>query len=107
MKTQNDRDLLAGKLVQAQGMKLEEAYELAVKITNADADIADAAISWCETGIMPNSPKIEGKTPEVLDKDYYPSQTFTLLIMLRRDGANTLRRLAHYPGRDARPGRFY
>jgi hypothetical protein len=107
LKTQRDRDLLAEKIAQAQSIELAKAYEFAVEITNADADIADAAMSWCKTGIMPRSPQIEGRTPETLDEDYYPGQTFTLLIALRKDGENTLRRMAHYPGRDARPGRFY
>jgi hypothetical protein len=107
LKTQNDRDLLAKKLDEAQNLKAPEAYELAVEITNADPDIADAALSWCRTGVMPKNPEIEGWNPASLDTVYFPSQTFTLLIMLRRDGENTLRRMAHFPGRDARPDTFY
>jgi hypothetical protein len=107
LKTQRDRDLLAEKIAQAQNIEASEAYELAVKITDADSDIAEAAMNWCRTGVMPNRPVIEGMSPESLDEDYYPSQTFILLMMLRRDGENTLKSMAHLPGRDAKPGTLY
>jgi hypothetical protein len=105
--TQSDRDLLAERLVEVQGIKTEDAYEFVAEISNADADIAEAAMSWCRTGIMPKQPVVEGMTPESLDKGYFPGQTFSILIALRRDAKNTLRRLRFYPGRDARPGRSY
>jgi hypothetical protein len=101
---QEDLDLLTEKLVEAQALEASEAYELAVKIGTTDREIAEAAMEWCRTGIMPSKPVIEGESPKSLDLNFYPSQTFTALIAMRREGTTAHQRLGWLPGRHRRPG---
>jgi len=92
-------NLLAEKLQGAQDIDLATAQELASSIASLDNDIAAAAFEWSQTGVMPETPSIEGVTPRSLDSTLFPSQVFTGLAVLRREGRGALNFVIHARGR--------
>jgi hypothetical protein len=99
--TMNDEELqlLADRLAADGGMAPGEATVRARTIAGFDSDIRGAALEWARSGVMPDSPVVEGEVPSQLNNDYYAVQVFNLLDMFRKDKARTLHMLRHFPGR--------
>lgn len=78
--------LLAESFVRLQGMDEEGARRIADKLAVADPDIQDAALAWATDGQLPDTPVIEGASPESLGRRLgKPSMVFTAMIRLRED----------------------
>lgn len=94
---------LTKALSKAQDLSLITAQNLAVEIVRSgNGDVLDAVRVWIDTGRMPADPTIAGISPVELDREFFPSQTFTILVGLARDPDATRRTMRHLPGRRAK-----
>ncbi|MGH7870570.1 MAG: hypothetical protein ACREP9_23710 [Candidatus Dormibacteraceae bacterium] len=90
---------LRDRLIETQKLDVESAQQSASHIASADDDIVEAAREWAHSGRMPKLPTVMGYTPASLDADFFPSQTFGILMGLRADPEGTIRSIKRLPGR--------
>jgi len=63
-----------------------------------DTDIADAALMWAMTGIMPERPVVSGHSPRELSQaGFHPTQVFSTLQLLRLDPQEANRLINEQP----------
>lgn len=88
---------ITAALIERQGVDQDKASGLGVRIAS-DEEIAAAALSWAETGILGAEPVIAGQTPsslsQILDK---PSVIFSAMLALRANPEAALARLGLTP----------
>lgn len=92
-----DVELLSDAFSARQGLDRRTSQQIAERIAGAGFDILEAALTWAQTGSMPNRPILAGETPDSLSRRLRPSQVFTALVALRENPSTAADLLRHSP----------